>query len=77
MDKDGNPQDSEGTKWKTLGQGVSTSVVAAFDPSIADQSGAYLSDCMSTEQPQEWIQDPEAPEKLWQLSEKLVGQKFE
>lgn len=77
MDNDGNVVDSESTKWKNLGQGVSTSVVACFDSSIADQSGAYLTDCVVTEQPEEYIQDPEGPEKLWKLSEKLVGQKFE
>lgn len=34
VDEAGNPCDTERTKWKTLAQGVSTSVVAAFDPSI-------------------------------------------
>jgi hypothetical protein len=35
MDEAGNVIDTKDTKWKTLGQGVATSVVAAFEPSIA------------------------------------------
>lgn len=31
--------------FKTLSQGASTTVVAAFDPTIAENSGAYLVDC--------------------------------
>ena len=34
MDEDGNPINTERMTWKTLGQGVSTTIVAAFDPSI-------------------------------------------
>jgi hypothetical protein len=42
MDKDGNQVDTDDTKWKKLGQGVSTSIVAAFDPSIASKSHANI-----------------------------------
>lgn len=37
MDDEGNVVDSQRVKWKTLGQGVSTTIVAAFDPSIAGE----------------------------------------
>ncbi|KIV99777.1 uncharacterized protein PV09_08583 [Verruconis gallopava] len=77
MDENGSLKDTETIKWKTLGQGVSTTIVAAFDPSIADQSGAWLSDCQPTETPEEWLQDPDGPDRLWKLSEQLVGQKFD
>jgi hypothetical protein len=40
MDEAGNTVDTDRLKWKTLGQGVSTTVVAAFDPSIA---GMFMS----------------------------------
>ncbi|OAG05458.1 NAD(P)-binding protein [Paraphaeosphaeria sporulosa] len=76
MDEAGNTVNSERLKWKTLDQGVSTTIVAAFDPSIADQSGAYLADCQVEETQEDWMQDPEGPEKLWKLSEQLVGQEF-
>ena len=96
MDENGNPVNSETMTWKTLGQGVSTTIVAAFDPSIAgesdgilhlfhgvadqmksDQSGAWLADCQIQDTPEEWTTDPEGPAKLWSLSEKLAGQKFD
>lgn len=35
MDENGNTLDSDKMKWKTIGQGVSTSIVAAFNPTIA------------------------------------------
>jgi hypothetical protein len=44
---------------------------------ISAQSGAYLSDCQPEATPEEWATDPGGPEKLWTLSEKLVGQKFD
>jgi hypothetical protein len=41
-----------------------------------EQSGAYLSDCQIENTPEEWTSDLEGPTKLWELSEKLVGQTF-
>jgi hypothetical protein len=94
MDEHGQVSNKNMT-WKTMGEGTSTSIVAAFDPSIAGeslsifcklslapnqswkgQSGAYLEDCHIGETSEDYITDPEAPEKLWSLSEKLVGQTF-
>jgi hypothetical protein len=37
MDEEGNTLNN-GMTWKTLGEGVSTTIVAAFDPSIAGTS---------------------------------------
>ncbi|EJD43239.1 retinol dehydrogenase [Auricularia subglabra TFB-10046 SS5] len=59
---------------KTLAQGCSTTLVAALDPSIPN--GAYLFDCRVAEPKKEGL-DTERAEKLWVLSEKLVGQKFD
>ncbi|EMR88683.1 hypothetical protein ACHAPC_005576 [Botrytis cinerea] len=62
--------------WKSLEQGTSTTLVAALDPALKDHSGVYLSDCQITETA-EYTTNPDYAERLWELSEKLVGQKFE
>ena len=61
---------------KSMAQGIATTLVAALDPSIEPQSGMYMADC----QPQktyEYAESTEGAEKLWKLSEDLVGEKFE
>jgi NAD(P)-dependent dehydrogenase (short-subunit alcohol dehydrogenase family) len=60
---------------KTLEQGCATSIVAAIEPEIERESGKYLNDCNVEEVP-EYARSEENAEKLWDLSEKLVGQKF-
>ncbi|KAK6601162.1 short-chain dehydrogenase reductase family [Botrytis cinerea] len=62
--------------WKSLEQGTSTTLVAALDPALKDHSGVYLSDCQITETA-EYTTNPDYAERLWELSEKLVGQKFD
>ncbi|KAM7202818.1 hypothetical protein V8F33_002476 [Rhypophila sp. PSN 637] len=67
---------------KTLQQGCATTLRAALDPSLEDDKdpdAVYLNDCQVTTDPR-WI-DPRAldkasAEKLWTLSEELVGEKF-
>ena len=61
-------------KRKSIQQGCSTTLVAALDPSI--NSGEYLEDCNPAE-PEAHTMDKQKAEKLWVLSEKLVGQKFD
>ncbi|KAI1328174.1 NAD(P)-binding protein [Xylariaceae sp. FL0255] len=70
---------------KTLGAGASTSLVAALDPAMGpgemkdgkENFGAWLMDCqVSNEANPLGVSSSEA-EKLWPLSEKLVGEKFE
>ncbi|KAJ7449235.1 hypothetical protein FB451DRAFT_1531562 [Mycena latifolia] len=76
--EDGKPNLSN-TKlmWKTLPQGAATLVVAAFDSSLNDKPGCYLSDCVEENKlVQPHSADPVAAEKLWTLSERLVGAKF-
>lgn len=41
-----------------------------------DENGAYLEDC-GISQPAPHTQAPESPQRLWELSEQLVGQKFD
>ncbi|KAE8385763.1 hypothetical protein BDV23DRAFT_187915 [Aspergillus alliaceus] len=62
-------------------QGAATHVFAAFGASIAEHNGAFLSDCHVADPDQEevssWATSKADTEKLWKLSEKLVGQGFE
>lgn len=64
---------------KSLEQGCSTTLVAALDPSIEEYNGAYLNHGdLSESTVKENFEDPkEMKRKLWELSEKLVGEKFE
>ncbi|OJJ50413.1 hypothetical protein ASPZODRAFT_129039 [Penicilliopsis zonata CBS 506.65] len=77
--RQGNGPFADGGRFKNLPQGVSTHVVAAFDPRIEEHNGAYLSDCqvLPPDQIRCWGRDPVEAEKLWELSEEMVGQKFE
>ncbi|KAJ6604843.1 NAD-P-binding protein [Mycena vulgaris] len=70
---DGTPK---GDWIRSIGQCTATYFVAAFDPSIADKSGAYLTECKITDQVAEHATGKERADQLWELSEKLVGQKF-
>ncbi|KAJ6569368.1 hypothetical protein B0H19DRAFT_693539 [Mycena capillaripes] len=72
---DGTPKGD----WKrSVEQCTATYFVAGFDPSIADKSGAYLVDCnLAPEQVAPHATDKETAKRLWELSEKLVSQKFD
>jgi NAD(P)-dependent dehydrogenase (short-subunit alcohol dehydrogenase family) len=74
-----NVKSGAGDMFKTLEQGCSTALVAALDPGLAapdnEGNGIYLDDCQPLE-PASFARDPKAAKKLWELSEKLVGQKF-
>ncbi|KXG49924.1 Short-chain dehydrogenase/reductase SDR [Penicillium griseofulvum] len=78
-----------GNKWifgmdeiyfKDFDQGVATHVFAAFDNSIAEHNGSFLNDCRLADPDQEevysWATSKRDAERLWALSEKLVGQEF-
>lgn len=71
--------------YKTPSQGAATSVWAATAPELAGVSGRYLQDCGIAEVVQEprsiagvaaYAVDPAAAERLWTLSEQIVGQRF-
>ncbi|EXJ56347.1 uncharacterized protein A1O5_12614 [Cladophialophora psammophila CBS 110553] len=61
---------------KSLQQGCATQLRAALDPALAGHSGAYLDDCQVAR-----VAVHEGHEKymdeVWELSERLVGEKFE
>ncbi|KAL2289429.1 hypothetical protein FJTKL_01719 [Diaporthe vaccinii] len=65
-------------KFKTLDQGAATHVFASFDTGIREHNGSFLSDCHVADQNLEevysWATSKVDAERLWKLSEKLVGQ---
>ncbi|KAF2727426.1 NAD(P)-binding protein [Polyplosphaeria fusca] len=76
LDEDGNLNKNAPFKFKSHTQGTATTIAAALDPNIADRSGAYLADCKVDhgEVWEKWAQGQDNAEKLWALSEKLVGE---
>lgn len=70
---------------KSIPQGAATSVWAATAPELAGRGGLYLEDCRVAEEVPmgvaehgyvAWARDPEAAERLWAVSEAIVGQAF-
>ncbi|KAJ6109163.1 hypothetical protein N7486_001397 [Penicillium sp. IBT 16267x] len=64
---------------KSQQQGVATYVFAAFHESVSMQTnGRYLEDSqvLALEEYKCWGRDPTDAERLWKLSETLVGQEF-
>ncbi|KAF2453932.1 short-chain dehydrogenase [Lineolata rhizophorae] len=75
VDEEGNS--TEGViHWKNMSEGAATSLVAALDPELSRHSGAYLDDCQICSAAP-YAMDKDNAEKLWKLTEELVGQKFE
>ncbi|KAL1593179.1 hypothetical protein SLS60_010787 [Paraconiothyrium brasiliense] len=72
-------------RYKTLGAGSSTSLTAALDPKLGEGVGeekdgkvygAYMIDCQVSEMANVRACSRGEAEKLWELSEKLVGERF-
>ncbi|KAJ7680722.1 short-chain dehydrogenase [Mycena polygramma] len=77
LDADGKPSNSEKFTFKTIPQGAATTVVAAFDPVLNDTPGAYLSDCVrvaNLEAVAPHSCDPANAEKLWTMTEEIIGE---
>ncbi|ETS72898.1 hypothetical protein PFICI_15290 [Pestalotiopsis fici W106-1] len=60
---------------KTIEQGAATPLMAALDPEIVSKSPAYITNAKG-EKPYEFADDAELADKLWVLSEEILGQKF-
>ncbi|CAK7244419.1 MAG: hypothetical protein STHCBS139747_005957 [Sporothrix thermara] len=58
-------------------QSVASYMVAAFDPALADKSGATIVAAAVDDSILDYAKDPTLAEKLWTLSEELVGEKFD
>ncbi|KAH8597451.1 short-chain dehydrogenase [Bisporella sp. PMI_857] len=75
-DINGVPMEKRKVTMKTPVQAVSTYLFAGFSPSIADENGAYLDDCRVKEPVMPWGGDLEGARKLWEVSERMVGEEF-
>lgn len=60
---------------KSTEEGVSTILVACLDPGLVQENGGYLDDC-AVEDSSPFSMHMDNAERLWELSEKLVGEKF-
>ncbi|KAL1838941.1 hypothetical protein VTK73DRAFT_4193 [Phialemonium thermophilum] len=61
----------------TKAEGCSSQLVAAFDPELKDHNGAFLLYSTFKEPAVDHAKGEENEMRFWELSEKLVGQKFE
>lgn len=64
--------------YKTLQQGCGTTLRAALDPNLVKE-GVYMNDTLLTTDPKwvkAWATNPDFAERLWTMSEELVGEKF-
>ena len=70
--------------FKTPEAGAATSCLAAASPELAEQGGVYLEDCAiaairddadDLTGVRSYAVDPEAAERLWALSETLIGER--
>ncbi|KAJ7916004.1 hypothetical protein B0H13DRAFT_2323861 [Mycena leptocephala] len=83
LDEDGRPSDKK-HPWKTIPQGAATTnvhtlstVAAAFDSSLNDKPGAYLDDCVEANDTiAPHASDSGNAERLWALTERLIGESF-
>jgi len=75
---DKKPSTEKFDVWKPLPQGAATIVVAAFDPRITDQSGSYLSNgVVANNERAPHASDPARTEQLWNITEEIIGEKWE
>ena len=66
------------TDKKTLETSASTLIVALADERFDGKSGLFLKNCQVLDtSATPYVTDPSAAEKLWKLSESLVGEKFD
>ncbi|KAI1393013.1 NAD(P)-binding protein [Hypoxylon trugodes] len=65
----------EEPRFKSFEQIAATPLIAALDPEITAEAPAYLENSRIDET-YEYAHDPKNAEKLWKLSEKLVGEEF-
>ncbi|KAJ7675909.1 hypothetical protein DFH06DRAFT_1466665 [Mycena polygramma] len=72
---DGQPIDE--SKFKTIAQGAATTLVAALEPALNETPGAYLCDCvLANELIAPHSSDPANAEKLWNMTEHIIGKPF-
>jgi NAD(P)-dependent dehydrogenase (short-subunit alcohol dehydrogenase family) len=84
VDAQGQPLDNPA--YKSIPQGAATTVWAAVSPQLDGHGGVYLEDAdiavVAADDHQgptgvhAWAVDPEASDRLWELSERLLGRSF-
>ncbi|KYK56173.1 short-chain dehydrogenase [Drechmeria coniospora] len=76
----GNAEGWQSLNLITQEQGAATHVFAAFDNDLKEYNGAYLLECRRADPfidtVKVWATSSSEAERLWKLSEKLVGQEF-
>ncbi|KAJ7505913.1 hypothetical protein B0H11DRAFT_1976638 [Mycena galericulata] len=76
VDDNGEPISTR-LQWKTIPEGAATTVAAAFDPSLNEKSGAYLSDSKdASETVAPHSSSPANAERLWSITEGIIGEKW-
>jgi NAD(P)-dependent dehydrogenase (short-subunit alcohol dehydrogenase family) len=77
---------SRGMQFKSVEQGAATSCFTATAPELAGRGGLYLEDCHvaavndapdALDGVKSYALDPANAERLWEVSERLVGQRFD
>jgi NAD(P)-dependent dehydrogenase (short-subunit alcohol dehydrogenase family) len=62
--------------FKSIAAGAATTVWAATEPALERRGGSYLADCAVSDGHAAWAVDGDAARRLWEMSERLVGQTF-
>ncbi|KAJ5548202.1 short-chain dehydrogenase [Penicillium frequentans] len=74
---DGSMNTDPKLNWTTTRHGAATLIVAAYNPSISDQNGSYMVNSqVNNSEAADYALDSQNAERLWRISEDLVGQKF-
>lgn len=63
----------------SLEQGAATPLVAALDPAVDGHEGQYVIECKVVPEErtlERWVVDDKLAAALWDLDERLVGEKF-
>ncbi|KAJ7037162.1 NAD-P-binding protein [Mycena alexandri] len=73
---DGQPN-MQAFNWKGIPEGAATIVIAAFDPRLDAVPGAYIDEAVvANEKIAPHSSDPANGAKLWEVTERIVGEKF-
>ena len=62
--------------YKSIEEGAATTLYAATAPELEGRGGVYLADEAVSDEAMPYALDPDAAERLWALSEELVGRSF-
>ncbi|KAJ7763314.1 hypothetical protein B0H16DRAFT_491594 [Mycena metata] len=73
---DGQPN-MQAFNWKGIPEGAATTVITAFDPRLDAVPGAYIDETvLANENIAPHSSDPANGAKLWEVTERIIGEKF-